>query len=109
MNNLEAPFARRTMRRVDEATTEEHEFSVVTYNILADHWIQQKSGTKGRYSYCPNDYKMLRAQGKTSHRHTLFMTEVKCPYTKSGAEPGFFLGGGAPVRNGITDFFCAEY
>ena len=26
----------------------------------------------------------------------------------AGAGPGFFLGGGALVRNGITDFFFAE-
>ena len=25
--------------------------------------------------------------------------------TMSGADPGFFLGGGAPLRNGVTDFF----
>ena len=27
-----------------------------------------------------------------------------------GADPGFFLGGGAPLRNAVTDVFCfAEY
>ena len=26
-------------------------------------------------------------------------------YPTSGAHPGFFLGGGAPARNGVTDFF----
>ena len=34
------------------------------------------------------------------------------PFT-AGADPGSFLGGGAPLRNGITNtnkpHFCAEY
>ena len=30
-------------------------------------------------------------------------------YSSSGTDPGFFLGGGAPVGNGVTDFFFAEY
>ena len=27
---------------------------------------------------------------------------------KAGADPGFFLGGGAPVRNGVTDIFFLQ-
>ena len=26
----------------------------------------------------------------------------------TGADPGFFLGGGVPLRNGVTDFY-SEY
>ena len=28
---------------------------------------------------------------------------TKCRLVNSGADPGFFLGGGAPQRNGVTD------
>ena len=27
----------------------------------------------------------------------------------SGTDTGFFLGGGAPVRNGVTDLFCSFF
>ena len=30
---------------------------------------------------------------------------TKCRLVNSGADPGFFLGGGAPQRNGVTDGF----
>ena len=33
-------------------------------------------------------------------------TEVTKATICTGADPGFFLGGGAPVRNGVTDIFC---
>lgn len=75
MNQSEAPFARRTLRQVVEKRTGQHEFSVVTYNILADFWLQQNVTKKGSYSYCPNAYK-YKGQGKRSHRHNLFMAEV---------------------------------
>ncbi|KAJ7331264.1 hypothetical protein OS493_020049 [Desmophyllum pertusum] len=78
MNHLEAaPCTRRALRRVDEAKTGQHEFSIVTYNILADHWIKQNTMNKEYwYSYCPNDYK-IRTQGKRSHRHMLLMAELR--------------------------------
>jgi len=76
MNQSEAPFARRTLRRVVEKRTGQHEFSVVTYNILADFWLQQNVTKKGSYSYCPNAYK-YKGQGKRSHRHNLFMAELQ--------------------------------
>ncbi|KAL9959572.1 hypothetical protein ACROYT_G032903 [Oculina patagonica] len=76
MNQSEAPFARRALKRVVEAKTGQHEFSVVTYNILADYCIQQTQMKRDCYSYCPNAY-LLRAQGKSSHRHKLFMAELQ--------------------------------
>lgn len=75
-------FARRALKRVDEAGPGEHEFSVVTYNTLADYWIQLHSSEKDRdvYSYCPNDYK-IRSHGGNSHRHRLLMDEVNTMFT----------------------------
>ena len=92
MNHLEAaPCTRRALRRVDEAKTGQHEFSIVTYNILADHWIKQNTMNKEYwYSYCPNDYK-IRTQGKRSHRHMLLMAEVHSRGTR-----GWVKGGGTP-------------
>ena len=77
MNQSPVPFARRSLKRVDEAGPGEHEFTVVTYNILADHWIRVNATKKDGevYTYCPNDFK-LRTQGRNSQRHILFMEEV---------------------------------
>lgn len=75
MNQAEAPFTRRALRRVAEMRTGQHEFSVVTYNILADVCLLQNVTKKGGYSHCPNAYK-YKGQGKRSHRHNLFMAEV---------------------------------
>ena len=34
----------------------------------------------------------------------IFLLKLKWPKNKSaGADPGFFLGGGAPLRNDVTD------
>ena len=78
MNKSPVPFTRRALKRVDEAEPGEHEFTVVSYNILADHWIQFHSIEKDRevYNYGLNDLRMRRRQGKNSHRHTLLMEEV---------------------------------
>ena len=77
MNPLPVPFARRALRRVDSAGPGEHEFTVVTYNILADYWLQMLAIKKGTepYSYCPSDYQISK-QFKNSSRHKLFMEEV---------------------------------
>ena len=77
MNQSPVPFARRSLRRVDEAGPGEHEFTVVTYNILADHWIRANAAKKDGvvYTYCPNDFQ-LRTQGRDSQRHILFLEEV---------------------------------
>ena len=77
MDPLRVPFARRALTRVDEAGPGEHEFTVVTYNILADHWMHMNSIAKGKdvYGYCPNEYKISK-QRRDAPRHTLFMEEV---------------------------------
>lgn len=72
----EAPFTRRALKRVSEANSEEYEFSIVTYNILADYWILQNSWKEDSYSYCPKEY-MIRTKGRASHRHILLMAEVQ--------------------------------
>jgi len=72
MNQSPVPFARRTLKQVDEAGPGEHEFTVVTYNILADWSMQGRE----KYSYCPTEYK-LRTQGRNSPRHILFMEELR--------------------------------
>lgn len=43
------------------------------------------------------------------HNCMTIYDEMAVPYPKqnvttAGAEPGFFLGGGAPIRNGVTDW-----
>ena len=68
--------ARRALKRVSEPNSKEYEFSIVTYNILADHWIQQSSGKEDSYNYCPKEY-MIRTNGRASHRHVLLMAEVQ--------------------------------
>ena len=73
---VEAPFARRALRRVSEVKSEEHEFSVVTYNILSDYCLEKTSVKEHSYSYCAKDYK-IRTKGKASHRHILLMAEVQ--------------------------------
>lgn len=72
----EAPFTRRALKRVSEANSEEYEFSIVTYNILADYWILQNSWKEDSYSYCPKEY-MIRTKGRASHRHILLMAELR--------------------------------
>lgn len=76
MKQSEAPFARRALRRVVDKGPGQHEFSVVTYNILADVWLQRNVTKRGGYSYCPNACK-YKGQGKRSHRHNLFMAELQ--------------------------------
>ena len=71
----EVPFTRRALKRVSEPNSKEYEFSIVTYNILADHWIQQSSGKEDSYNYCPKEY-MIRTNGRASHRHVL-LAEVQ--------------------------------
>ena len=60
MNPLPVPFARRALMRVDSTGPGEHEFTVVTYNMLADYWLQMLAIKKGTepYSYCPSDYRL---------------------------------------------------
>lgn len=72
----EVPFTRRALKRVSEANSKEYEFSIVTYNILADYWIQQSSGKEDSYNYCPKEY-MIRTNGRASHRHVLLMAELR--------------------------------
>ena len=79
MNPLPVPFARRALKRVDESGPGEHEFTAVTYNILADDWLQRKVEEGTAYNYCPNEYKISK-QCSNAPRHTLFMEEVSKIY-----------------------------
>ena len=46
-----------------------------------------------------------------THKH--FQNSTTLRIANTGADPGFFLGGGAPIRNGVTNtnkpIFFAEY
>lgn len=67
-------FTGRSLRRVGPENEDGSEFSIVTYNILADIWLK-KDILKGRYQYS-GDETNWRKQGKQSHRHKLLMSEV---------------------------------
>ena len=71
---LQPPFAQRFLRRVEPVNEDGLEFSIVTYNILADmHFMQGKA--EGRYQYCIDETKWKKKE-KKSFRHNLFMCEV---------------------------------
>jgi len=53
----------------------EHDFSVVTYNILADFYLQSAL-SKGRYKNCPQEF-VTPKQDRNCPRHKLLMTEVR--------------------------------
>jgi len=53
----------------------EHDFSVVTYNILADFYLQSAL-SKGRYKNCPQEF-VTPKQDRNCPRHELLMTELK--------------------------------
>ena len=68
------PFAQRFLKRVEPVNEDGLEFSIVTYNILADmHFMQGKA--EGRYQYCIDETKWKKKE-KKSFRHNLFMCEV---------------------------------
>ena len=76
MDRLPCAIQRRQLVRVDQPRDEESEFSVVTYNILADYWIRCFAGDTGNSSFCPSEFTFYQSEGKHSLRHKLLMAEV---------------------------------
>lgn len=63
------------MQAETENVSGEHDFSVVTYNILADFYLQSAL-SKGRYKNCPSEF-VTPKQDRHCPRHKLLMTELR--------------------------------
>ena len=66
---------RKLIQAEAENDNGEHDFSVVTYNILADFYLQSAL-SKGRHKNCPQEF-VTAKQDRHCPRHELLMTEVR--------------------------------
>lgn len=73
--NLSNPKNRKTVQVVQENHSGlQQDLSVVTYNILADFYLQSALA-KGRYRHCPRHY-VTPHNSRENPRHKLLITEV---------------------------------
>ena len=75
MASLPTLQSRRLLQTEDQNKNGEHDFSVVTYNILADFYLQSAL-SMGRYKNCPQEF-VTPKQDRNCPRHKLLMTEVR--------------------------------
>lgn len=75
MASLPTLKSRKLMQAETENVSGEHDFSVVTYNILADFYLQSAL-SKGRYKNCPSEF-VTPKQDRHCPRHKLLITEVR--------------------------------
>ena len=75
MASLPTLKSRKLLQAETENVSGEHDFSVVTYNILADFYLQSAL-SKGRYKNCPQEF-VTPKQDRHCPRHKLLMTEVR--------------------------------
>ena len=68
------PLVERPLRHIASRGNLDEEFSIVTYNILADCWLN-KDILAGRYEYV-GDEANWKKEGRHSYRHKLLMSEV---------------------------------
>ena len=74
MSTLPTLDSRKTTYISDQDNCGEEDISVVTYNILADFYVQSAL-KKGRYKNCPEEY-VTPKQDRSCPRHKLLMREV---------------------------------
>lgn len=75
MSTLPTLDSRKTTYISDQDNCGEEDISVVTYNILADFYVQSAL-KKGRYKNCPEEY-VTPKQDRSCPRHKLLMRELQ--------------------------------
>lgn len=75
MSTLPTPVSRKSTYISDHNKCGEEDISIVTYNILADFYVQSAL-TKGRYKNCPKEY-VTPKQERSCPRHKLLMRELQ--------------------------------
>lgn len=75
MTSLPTLKSRNLVQAKAKNDSGEHDFSVVTYNILADFYLQSAL-SKGRYKNYPQEF-VTPKQDRNCPRHKLLMTEVR--------------------------------
>lgn len=75
MASLPTLKSRKLIQVDTENDSGEHDISVVTYNILADFYLQPAL-SRGRYKNCPQEF-VTPNQDRHCPRHKLLLTEVR--------------------------------
>ena len=100
MSTLPTLDSRKTTFISDQDNCGEEDISVITYNILADFYVQSAL-KKGRYKNCPEEY-VTPKQDRSCPRHKLLMREVWKKFRH------FFTGSVRSLRSCLSDALCID-